>query len=149
MKLNITFKNIFIGIIGVLCSTFLVFAGVFLYHKYDRTYCPRATRASALTLPEYKNAQQTTVKRETKEPGYYAKHFEFTTRDSPETVVSFYKDALINSGWKLVTQEDNTLLSLNEKKALPVYGVTFSISASGIFTKVDVLFSSMNYCGYA
>ena len=132
-------KPLRIMILG-LSTIILLFFGRLIYQEYDRTYCPSIIRKSEITLPEYKNMKQIITKREVKNGAYYMKEFEFTTVDAPEVVLSFYKDALQKSGWKLVTQTNN-LLSLDEKRGLPIYGVTFYISSSENLTHVDVQFS--------
>ena len=88
-------------IVFIIIIVFL-FISKIVYEEYNRTYCPGVIRKSELILPEYKNVKQLILKREDKKGEYYMKEFEFTTTDSPDIVISYYKNVLQNSGWKLI-----------------------------------------------
>jgi hypothetical protein len=133
-------KKLLVPLIVLFSSILVFFISKPVYEEYYRTYCPSVVRKSELTLPEYKNATPIVTKSEEKKGGYYMKTFEFTTPDSPEAVMAFYTEALQNAGWRVVSQTNN-ILSLDEKRGLPIYGVTMYLSSIENSTKVDVKFS--------
>ncbi len=69
------------------------------------------------------------------------KQVTFTTRDTPETVIAFYKTELQRAGWEFEEQEGNTFFSFEEASALPMYSLGLYVNPEEQATIVEIVFS--------
>lgn len=105
--------------------------------SYARQKFPTTTRVNPPELPAYPSVVQPIIETEKDFYGMKEQIISFKTTDSPDTILEFYREQLMQQHWMDPIQSNNELKLIN-REACPIYMLRITTKATGTLTDVVV-----------